>query len=684
MKHAYLKSILSALMLALFLWLAVGSGLTPNTESTLTHLYGNKYRQKTDYYQDIGSKKLYSQRTVEGNHDEEGRWHGSITIEMKHLISQGNPNYIEEVDMVHGKRHGKAKYTYGNGTFFYSCFEMGKEVNCEKSASLKADNQSAFTILAEEYSWYLFYLNAFSFDNVQVESYLGRIESIIAGDEFDFEEFDDYYDSILEEIEEEEEFSEISVINGGLAYTEGYECLKQLELRLAVIDRYRSEGNSTFNIVKTDYPEFLTTVLTNPELTATENDFERFCNDLDSRMDSLGTLDTEDPFFTDSVDSRFFTAYYNILLENEIINASVPETKSAKTLKTGSIGQLQRYASYLLNRAISEGNPENAAIIVGSLMEEEYYKGDIIRQCVKEAYSGPASGGSDFAGQWEYWFNTGYDDRIKSSFGQAGSNNIPTDGLAAGMHTLHFRFRDDKGLWSVPQSFIFFKGGQQLSGCEYWFNDDYQNKITVAAGAEKFNESFQAGSLANGMHWLHFRFKDELGIYSPLQSHLFWKTGQKLVAYEFWYDDNFSSRTAGRISGVKEKSWIKIVELEAVNFEKISARYKDTGGLWSSVVSLDVPESVSALAIERHQNISLYPNPVAEKLNISYRVETGETVVFKVYDVQGTKIFTENFGHASGIEQIETVDVSHLTNGVYLLVFETGNERSVFKAVINR
>jgi len=126
------------------------------------------------------------------------------------------------------------------------------------------------------------------------------------------------------------------------------------------------------------------------------------------------------------------------------------------------------------------------------------------------------------------------------------------------------------------------------------------------------------------------------------------------------------------------------VELEAVNFEKISARYKDTGGLWSSVVSLDVPESVSALAIERHQNISLYPNPVAEKLNISYRVETGETVVFKVYDIQGNVVMVKDFGSSTGIEQIRVVDVAHLINGVYLCVFETKNERSVFKAVINR
>jgi len=289
---------------------------------------------------------------------------------------------------------------------------------------------------------------------------------------------------------------------------------------------------------------------------------------------------------------------------------------------------------------------------------------------------------------WEYWFNNDYDARTTGTYdlsgGQAGSKYIPVDGLAAGMHTLFFRFRDDKGLWSVPQSFIFFKGGQHLSSCEYWFNDDYQNKITIAAGDGKFNESFQAGSLANGMHWLHFRFKDELGVYSPLQSHLFWKTGQKLVAYEFWTDDNFNSRTAGQISGVKEESWIKIIELEAVNFEKISARYKDSGGLWSPVVSLDVPESVSALDIERHQNISLYPNPVAEKLNISYRVETGETIVFKVYDVQGNVVMVQDFGSTTGMEQTRVVDVAHLMNGLYLCVFETKNERSVFKAVISR
>jgi len=292
---------------------------------------------------------------------------------------------------------------------------------------------------------------------------------------------------------------------------------------------------------------------------------------------------------------------------------------------------------------------------------------------------------------WEYWFNNDYNARSVSSFilsdGQAKTKFIPTDDLDAGMHTLHFRFRDDNGLWSVPQSFIFFKGGRLLSSYEYWFNDDYNDKVSIETNGSdslQFNAALQTTHLANGMHWIHFRFKDDSGIYSPLQSHLFWKTGQKLVAYEFWYDDNFNSRSASHISGGIDESWIKIVELDAVNFEKISARYKDSGGLWSPVVSLDVPESVSAPAMERHRNFSVYPNPASEALNISYRAENGESVVFMVYDIQGTKIFVEHFDSASGIEQIKTVDVSHLTNGVYLLVFETESGRSVFKAVISR
>ena len=675
MKNTLWQSLSSALVAGIFIWFAVGSEYVYSVGTEKVDLGDGKMQITTKY---IHNKS----ETTECGQDEYGSYAGEFKTTSTLL-------YTETGIYIDGVRHGKVKYEYPGGYIGYKCYNMGERVDCEKSATIQTGNQSAYGILENEFPWFLFFLNALDFNEKQVESFVDRIETILAGYEFEPGEIDDYYDQALEEIEEnEEEFSEIMEVNSIKVMVEGYECLKRFELRKAVVDRYRSEGNSTFNIVKTDYPDFLTAVLTNPELTVTENDFKLFCNDLDSRMDSLGPLDTEDPFFTDSVDSRFYTAYYTILLENEIINASVTETKSANTLKPVSINKLQRYASYLLRRVISEGTPENAAIIVGALMEHEYYKGDIIRQCVKEAYSGPAPGGNGFAGQWEYWFNNDYNSRgisnVSLPAGQVVVNNIPANELAAGMHTLFFRFRDDKGLWSVPQSLIFFKGGQHLSSCEYWFNDDYENKITDVAVDGQFNKSFQAGNLANGMHWLHFRFKDELGVYSPLQSHLFWKTGQKLVAYEFWYDDNFNSRTAGHISGVKEESWIKIIELEAVNFEKISARYKDSGGLWSSVVSLDVPESVSALAIERHQNISLYPNPVAEKLNISYRVETGETVVFKVYDVQGNVVMVQDFGSTTGMEQTRVVDVAHLMNGLYLCVFETKNERSVFKAVISR
>jgi hypothetical protein len=675
MKNTLWQSLFSAFVAGIFLWVAVGSIVYENVIE-IEDLGDGRIRKTIEYEGYLEEGKT---ETIECGQNE----HGSYAEEF-------NTNYTllytETGIYIDGLRHGKIKYTYPDGKIEYKCYDMGKRVDCEKSALIQSANESAYNILENEYPWYLFFLNAFDFDEEHVQSFVDRIETILAGYDFDFEEFDDYYDSALEEIEESgEEFSEIMEVNSIKVMVEGYECLKRVELRKAVIDRHRSEGKTTFDIVKSDYPGYLSSVLTNQEATATENDFELFCNELDSRMNAYGPLDTEDPFFTDSIDSRMYTAFYSILMENESLNALVLETKSASNIKDAFIiNQLQRYAGFLLKQLIDEGNPENAAIIVGELLEQEYYKGDIIRQCVKQAYSGPASGGSDFAGQWEYWFNTGYDGRVKSSFGQSGSNNIPTDGLAAGMHTLHFRFRDDKGLWSVPQSFIFFKGGQHLSSCEYWFNDDYQNKITVAAGAGQFNASFQAGSLANGMHWLHFRFRDASGVYSPLQSHLFWKTGQKLIAYEFWYDDNFDSRTAGQISGVKEESWIKIIELEAVNFEKISVRYKDSGGLWSSVVSLDVPDPVSASTVNSYMNVSVYPIPVGEYLNISYQCEAVERVMFTIYDLQGKKIMIQNFGTGTGAVQNRSVDVTHLRNGVYLLVIETDNEKSVFKAIIAR
>jgi hypothetical protein len=675
MKNTLCKSLFSALVAGIFIWLAVGSEFVTGSVTEKVDLGDGKMQITTQY---IHSKD----ETTECGQNEYGSYAGEFKTTYTLLCTETGI-YID------GKRHGKIKYEYPSGYVGYKCYDMGKRVECEKSALISSANESAFNILENEYPWFLFFLNAFDFDAEHIQSFFDRIETNLTGYEFDFEEFDDYYDSALEEIEESgEEFSEIMEVNSIKVMVEGYECLKRVELRKAVIDRHRAEGETTFDIVKSDYPGYLEDVLSFSGLDATENDFKLFCNDLDNRMDSLRPLDTEDPFFTDSLDLRMYNAYYSILLENESLNALVLETKSAFNIKNVfSINQLQSYASFLLKQLIAEENPENAAIIVGELLEQEYYKGDIIRQCVKQAYSVPGSGGSDFAGQWEYWFNTGYDGRVTNNFGQAGSNNIPTDGLDAGMHTLHFRFRDEKGLWSVPQSFLFFKGGQLLSSYEYWFNDDYSDKVSLETNGSdslQFKAALQTTHLANGMHWVHFRFKDDSGIYSPLQSPLFWKTGQKLVAYEFWYDDNFNNRSAGHISGGKEENWIKIVELDAVNFEKISARYKDSGGLWSSVVSLDVPESVSAMILEGHPGISVFPNPASEALNISYRAETGESVVFMIYDIQGTKIFTENFGRASGIEQIKTVDVSHLTNGVYLLIIETGDERSVFKAVISR
>lgn len=200
----------------------------------------------------------------------------------------------------------------------------------------------------------------------------------------------------------------------------------------------------------------------------------------------------------------------------------------------------------------------------------------------------------------------------------------------------------------------------------------------------EFDTPLQTSHLGFGMHRLCYRFSDAAGVFSPVQSSIFWKTGQKLVAYEYWFDDHYPNKIAGQMACGKEESWIIITEIPATQSEKIFVRFKDSGGLWSSVVSLDIPDPVYVQTTEWHQNITLFPNPADEKLNISYQTEPGVTVNFTVYDPEGKKVLIRDFGYSTGLQQTQMVDVSRLGNGVYLCVLETTNGRSVFKAIINR
>lgn len=77
--------------------------------------------------------------------------------------------------------------------------------------------------------------------------------------------------------------------------------------------------------------------------------------------------------------------------------------------------------------------------------------------------------------------------------------------------------------------------------------------------------------------------------------------------------------------------------------------------------------------------VSFFPNPVKDTLNINKGLITSENYTFSIVDIQGKTVLTRNFENSNLLEQI---NVSQLAKGVYLAVLETKGQKISKKIVI--
>jgi hypothetical protein len=165
---------------------------------------------------------------------------------------------------------------------------------------------------------------------------------------------------------------------------QGLEELKNAELRLAVIDHYRFDGKTTFNMVETIYPGYL---LSLNDAGVDNQDFKGFCKDLDSLMTSYGTLDLEDPFFIDSVDTRMFRALEYIYESGESALKSMPSMRNTVRFSNNKKFRGIYYeVNSILKQIILTSSPSNVVEVVGTFMVPQFDQGDIIKRAVKETY----------------------------------------------------------------------------------------------------------------------------------------------------------------------------------------------------------------------------------------------------------------------------------------------------------
>jgi len=340
------QSVLSFLALGIFILVGIGSWDAWPIDIEREYKGNGIYEE--DVYFLSGRWESY-----EGAQDSDGRYQGPYRILEK---DDDGDLSSEEVVFVNGRRHGKSDHFDEAGKFTHSVYyNMGVRVkDMLKSAVEAGDATSAYEVLQDRYPWLSHKLNVFGFEDAYLEAYLDTVELLLEEYALDEEYFNDYFDGVTSSLEETP-YDSLIVLNESISAYLGIQEMKHSELRLAVIRRFRSDGNSTYPTVQTTYPNYLLSI---NEKSVEDEDFEKFCHVLDSCMDSRGVLDPEDIFFIDSVDLWFSESLMIIYEADE----------------------------YDLEASYINHHPSEVAGTALVLMYDRFEQGDILKKSAREAY----------------------------------------------------------------------------------------------------------------------------------------------------------------------------------------------------------------------------------------------------------------------------------------------------------
>jgi hypothetical protein len=137
----------------------------------------------------------------------------------------------------------------------------------------------------------------------------------------------------------------------------------------------------------------------------------------------------------------------------------------------------------------------------------------------------------------------------------------------------------------------------KIVGYEYWFNNDYANKTTTMVTSTQqlmINQTIPTTGLIQGINTFNFRSLDDLGKYSSVVSHFFYKTSvqesnpsPQIVAYQYWIDTDFSTFTIINASPQNKLNINSLIELSTLanGLHCFNIQFKDANGSWSSILS---------------------------------------------------------------------------------------------------
>ncbi|MDO9254670.1 MAG: T9SS type A sorting domain-containing protein [Bacteroidales bacterium] len=131
---------------------------------------------------------------------------------------------------------------------------------------------------------------------------------------------------------------------------------------------------------------------------------------------------------------------------------------------------------------------------------------------------------------------------------------------------------------------------------EFWFDNNFEGRTSVGITpltTFQLVSNIPTIGLNEGMHSFHIRFKDKSAIYSQPLSQFFLKipassvTNRKIIAYEYWYDNNYAGKVTQSVIPQSTANMIDGISAVALGdgLHSFNIRFKDDQHMWSSVQS---------------------------------------------------------------------------------------------------
>jgi len=95
-------------------------------------------------------------------------------------------------------------------------------------------------------------------------------------------------------------------------------------------------------------------------------------------------------------------------------------------------------------------------------------------------------------------------------------------------------------------------------------------------------------------------------------------------------------------------------------------------------------EEYSENGISNDANLTIFPNPSSDNINVSFDLSDNSNVQLKVFDLSGKLMYSRNINSLSKGNQKVEVKVDSFSRGTYLLQLISGNKTSTAKLVIVR